>query len=160
MHSSLQPQLSTRLRQARRDDCTAISRLIFTSCHPGVLDQLSPAARQSFLARIHPDALRQRLRQDCCYWLIEEHGCVIATLGLQQGFHLRHLFVAPEHQRQGLASELWQQLQQLRRPRYFSVYAWPDAVPLYYHWGFRPMGKTVIRAHMPVIPMLRFAEQG
>lgn len=85
---------------------------------------------------------------------------MIATLGLQQGFHLRHLFVAPEHQRQGLASELWQQLQQLRRPRYFSVYAWPDAVPLYYHWGFRPMGKTVIRAHMPVIPMLRFAEQG
>lgn len=156
MNEPIYAQIPATLRQAGRNDAAKISQLIYRSCRPKLLETFSLPARQAFLSQIHPDALLLRLNQDCCYWLLEQEGEPLATLGLQQGFHLRHLFVAPQWQGRGLASQLWRSVRPLRQPRYFSIYAQPEAVPIYYHWGFRPLGKTVLRAHMPVVPMLLF----
>jgi predicted GNAT family N-acyltransferase len=68
-----------------------------------------------------------------------------------------HLFVAPEHQRLGIAGCLWQeakfQAMKAAAPSQFTVNSSRLGVPVYRACGFEPVGEEVSQHGVTVVPM-------
>lgn len=135
-----------RLRDATPDDAEAIAALVLSLSGPFFVHP-DRAGAEPFLASIGADAQRERLQSSRFRWRLAEQGGQLAALAaLRDGSHMFHLFVAPAHQRQGLARRLWHDLREAAladgRPERFTVNASLNAQPVYARFGFQPQGEV------------------
>ena len=94
-------------RPAVPEDAAAISTLIMRFRAQLAIDPTGAGA-EKFFASVSPEAQARYIRSDRYTYLIAEiDGRLAGVIAMRDGSHLFHLFVASEHQRCGLARELW-----------------------------------------------------
>ena len=76
-------------------------------------------------------------------------------IAIRDGSHLFHLFVAPEFQRRGLATRLWQLATASGTNKAFTVNSTRFAVPVYERFGFVQSGPLAEKHGICFIPMQR-----
>jgi ribosomal protein S18 acetylase RimI-like enzyme len=143
------------IRPATTQDAEAISALINASAHHFLLDASGRGAER-FLAGITPQAILGYLSSASFFYLIAEDGNDLAgAVALRDGRHLFHLFVAPTHQRQGLARALWAAAQRgaAKGLKTFTVNASPNAVAVYERFGFAAVGPRTEMNGIAFVPM-------
>ena len=147
------------IRAGLPSDAEAVASLI-ASFQSELTDDPSGAGAESYLASVSVDAEREYLASARYRYLLafvesELAGCI----AIRDGFHLFHLFVGREHQRQGLGRRLWQQaLQELCTPNsegVLTVNSSLSAVPVYRALGFVPVDSTQSAHGISFVPMQR-----
>jgi len=134
-------------RRARPEDAGAISGLIVSFLNEFTVDSNGIGA-EKFLASVSAEAEKTYILSDHYDYLIAEiAGELAGFIAMQDKTHVFHLFVAPQHQRQGLARTLWQRARdaagQHNVAQVFTVNSSLLAVPMYERFGF-------VRASAPV----------
>ena len=91
------------------------------------------------------------------YLIAELEGQMVGLVAMRDQKHLFHLFVAPAHQRIGIARALWERARQLSLRAApiteFTVNSSLNAVPVYSSFGFVPAG-AVMQVHgIAFLPM-------
>lgn len=124
------------IRSATSGDCEAIRSLVvgLSSFYLKEGVDILPVWLEKSLSYAQ---FEQRLSDSAFnHFLYESNGCILGYLGIKDNHYLYHLFVDANHQRQGIATRLWQHaLQQCPSTHYFlrsSLYA----VPVYKSLGF------------------------
>jgi len=143
------------IRPATTQDAEAISALINASAHHFLLDP-SASGAERFLAGITPQAILGYITSSNFHYLIAEDGPNLAgAVALRDGRHLFHLFVAPTHQRQGLARALWEAAKQgaAKDLKVFTVNSSPNAVAVYERFGFAAIGPRTEMNGIAFVPM-------
>jgi GNAT superfamily N-acetyltransferase len=127
------------LRQFRPQDAKACSDIV-ASCIR--LDpSLSEKLRATLLRTETPGQMLERAR--LFYLVVSENDSAVQGFGGLEWNEIRVLYVAPEHQRQRVGSEILAHLQTLVPAAFFPdifVYSSPGAVEFYRTHGFRPNG--------------------
>eukprot|EP01041_Mallomonas_annulata_P014620 gene14620-31104_t len=143
------------IRPAKTQDADAISALINASAHHFLLEP-SASGAERFLAGITPQAILGYITSSNFRYLMAEDGTELAgAVALRDGRHLFHLFVAPTHQRQGLARALWEAAKQGAATdlKIFTVNASPNAVAVYERFGFAATGPRTAMNGIAFVPM-------
>ena len=143
------------IRPATTQDAEAISALISASAHHFLLDPSGRGAER-FLASVTPQAILGYITSSNFHYLIAEDGPNLAgAVALRNGRHLFHLFVAPTHQRQGLARALWEAAKQgaAKDLKVFTVNSSPNAVAVYERFGFSATGPRTEMNGIAFVPM-------
>ena len=128
----------------------------------GLVQALAPAllvrpeAAAPFHASITPAAFTERLASPRFgYALARADGALVGLVGMRDGTHLHHLFVAAAFQRQGLGRRLWDHARAYlaagRGP--LTVNASRNAVTAYRRWGFEATGPEVQQHGVAFTPM-------
>ena len=150
------------IRPAKTQDAEAISALINASAHHFLLDSSGKGAER-FLAAITPQAILGYISSSNFHYLIAEDGTGLAgAVALRDGRHLFHLFVSPNHQRQGLARTLWEAVKNCaaRDLKTFTVNSSPNAVAVYERFGFVVSGLRTEVNGIAFVPMEAAATAG
>jgi GNAT superfamily N-acetyltransferase len=118
----------------------------------------SGAGAEHFLASVSEAAEHQYLKSPrYAYWAAELDGKVLGFIAMRDKTHLFHLFVAAEHQRNGIAASLWRYArEQVIRDGgvgEFTVNSSMGAVPVYERFGFVPAGERVRMHGIAFLPM-------
>lgn len=148
------------IRPATADDAEAISRLIQSVAHFFTLDPTGKGA-EKFLQTLSPTAIAGYVTAPhFCYltaWLPATRTTeaqLVGVIALRDQTHVYHLFVASEHQNQGLARQLWQHVQQhYPLADTITVNASVYAVPVYQRFGFVIQGERREQAGIAFVPM-------
>jgi len=129
------------VRPANVSDAECIASLIARVAGRFILPEFSQQGRERFLTDHRPEPIRQRMESGFEYHVAEAAGEIVGVVGVRDGSHLYHLFVAEEHQGRGLGRTLWEhaKAQCLRRgrPAAFTVNSSRGAVPVYERFGFK-----------------------
>lgn len=149
---------SMSIRPAQVEDAGNISALINSlaghfTLHPEGL------GAEEFLQSIQPDAIAERIQsKDYAYFVGTIDSYLEGVVAIREGKQLYHLFVSPEHQRRGVAAQLWQYAQQQalasNQVDEFKVNATPYAVPVYERFGFVVAGDRVECKGIAYVPMV------
>lgn len=99
------------IRLATKEDAQNISELIHRVSHFFTLRSNGEGA-EAFFDTISVTALEQTISADhFMYWVgVNPSNKVIGAIALRDHRHLYHLFVTPEEQGKGFATQLWQHL--------------------------------------------------
>jgi len=158
------PDLSAgALRRGRVDDGEAIAALVRRLAHHAIVDADGADAR-SFLDSVDEAAQRGHLADPRYRYLLASRGATLAGLiALRDASHLFHLFVAPEFQRQGIATRLWRAARADAAASgpagEFTVNSSLFARPVYERFGFVATGDPVTQHGIRFVPM-RLAAPG
>lgn len=132
--------VSPLIRPANVSDAERIAALIARVAGRFILPEFSAQGRERILAAHRPESIAQRMESGFEYHVAEAAGEIVGVVGMRDGSHLYHLFVAEEHQGRGLGRALWEhaKAQCLRRgrPAAFTVNSSRYAVPVYARFGF------------------------
>jgi GNAT superfamily N-acetyltransferase len=142
------------LRPATVDDAPAIGALIAELMPYMTLDPDGTGAEQ-FIATMQAPAIAGYLAQDR-YWyrLALIDGELAGVIGVRDGSHVFHLFVARRFHGGGLARRLWQAARATAAPdSAWTVNSSPHAAAMYEHFGFRAIGPRVEQHGVAWIPM-------
>src|SRR5690606_40652166 len=86
------------------------------------------------------------------YHVAEVAGEIVGVVGMRDGSHVYHLFVAEEHQGRGLGRALWEHAKAecLRRgrPAAFTVNSSRGAVPIYERFGLDRKSTRLNSSHV------------
>lgn len=143
------------IRPAAPADADALAALVGGLADGFVHDRTAAA---TFLASLSAEAFAERLR-DARYGYLMAHqgGAPVGTIGIRDGTHLYHLFVARAWQGCGLGRRL---LLTARAAlvaggarAVLTVNASEAAVPVYRRWGFEPEGEVIERDGLRFLPM-------
>jgi|SRR5471030_1179501 len=142
------------LRAAEVGDAPAIGALI-AELMPLMTLEPDGAGAEQFIATMQAPAIADYLGQPRYWyrlgWLAGELAGVV---GVRDGTHLFHLFVARRFHGGGLARQLWQAAQAGAAPgSTWTVNASPHAAAMYEHFGFRATGPRVEQGGVAWIPM-------
>src|SRR5471032_778608 len=142
------------LRPARLSDATAISALIAELMPYMTLDPDGIGA-ESFIATMQAPAIAGYLAlQRYWYRLGWLNGELAGVVGVRDGSHLFHLFVARRFHGGGLARQLWQAAQATAASDCaWTVNSSPHAAAMYEYFGFRATGPRVEQHGVAWIPM-------
>ena len=146
-----------RIRPGNPGDANAVASLI-ASFQAILTLEPSGAGAEQYLASVSEDAERQYLESPRYAYLIAElEGQMVGLVAMRDQKHLFHLFVAPAHQRIGIARALWERARQLSLRAgpitEFTVNSSLNAVPVYGSFGFVPAG-AVMQVHgIAFLPM-------
>lgn len=149
------------IRTATSHDATAISTLIRSVAHYFTLHPQGLGA-ESFLKTLAIEAIDGLIQAANFRYFAGFIGDDLAgVVAMRDDKHLYHLFVSPQFQRQGVASQLWAHAKAdaLRRGNSgeFTVNSSPFAVPVYASFGFVAMGDKVETNGIAFVPMKLFA---
>ena len=116
------------------------------------------AGAEQYLASVSETAEREYLGSlRYSYFVAEGKREVVGFIAIRDGTHLFHLFVAPESQRQGIATALWnharEHLIRANGVSGFTVNSSLNAVPIYERFGFVPSGAKVHAHGIAYLPM-------
>jgi GNAT superfamily N-acetyltransferase len=146
------------IRPGSPSDAEAIARLI-ASFQRELTDDPSGAGAQAYLASVSVQAERDYLASPRYRYLVAYAGRQLAGfIALRDGSHLFHLFVAQEHQHQGLARRLWEHALAsvgAANGQGFTVNSSLAAVPVYRALGFVPSGSMRSMHGISFLPMQR-----
>lgn len=145
------------IRPATSNDSKSISTLIRSVAHYFTLHPQGLGA-EGFLKTIASDAIDGLVQAAHFRYFAGFIGDDLAgVVAIRDNKHLYHLFVSPQFQRQGLASQLWvhAKADALRRgnPGEFTVNSSPFAVPVYASFGFEAVGDKVESQGIAFVPM-------
>lgn len=141
-------------RPAHSDDAAAISALVrLFTCEFTVNPDGSGA--EEFLASVSTEAEAGYISDPRYLYLTAFAGDVLAGfIAIRDRCHVFHLFVAPQFQRQGLATRLWQAaLSAVPDLENLTVNSSPSALPLYERFGFVKTGPQVEMHGICFVPM-------
>lgn len=130
------------IRRAVPEDADAISKLIMGAAHHFLVDPCRKGA-ELFFASITPQAIRDYINDQRFHYLVADQDAnLLGAVALRDGRHLFHLFVAPSHQRRGIASSLWDAARSAAAPdaMFLTVNASANAVAAYQRFGFTTVG--------------------
>jgi len=142
------------LRPAGVDEAPLISALIAELMPYMTLDP-DGAGAGPFIASMQTPAIAGYLAQQR-YWYRSAwlDGELAGVVGVRDGSHLFHLFVARRFHGGGLARQLWQAAQASAAPDCaWTVNASPHAAAMYEHFGFHATGPRVEQHGVAWIPM-------
>lgn len=151
------PVKALHIRPARVEDAQAISHLVQDLAQHFLLDP-TRATSASFLQTVSPTAIAGYIASDFFdYCVGERQGQLIGVVAVRERKHLFHLFVAPDFQRQGIASRLWVHARERAmvqgNTHGFTVNSTPLAVPVYQRLGFVVVGPEVQTRGIAYVPM-------
>jgi len=136
-----------RVRQATCDDTQEIRNLILRSAHPITNADISAAGFLTFMNYMEPHQVEKRLL-DLNYWTKvceSDDGTIVGMISFH-GSQMEQLFVAPEFQRQGVATRLWEVSKEGLGTNGvlegMLVYASTEAIAMYKKFGFKATGKA------------------
>ena len=153
------------VRPAVESDAPGISALINSQLHHRAPTPTNPAPPE-FLAGFSPETIHGYIgsaRYSYLVALIERQ--LVGVLGIRDGQHLLHLFVAGCCQRRGIARALWSRAKsdllaattgEVRLFVNSSVYA----IPVYERFGFKASGPRVEAAGVTYVPMQMVISDG
>lgn len=96
------------LRDAVAADAPAIAELLRPLAEKYIAAQFSARGRETLLATLTPERISANIAGRYRYHVAEARGRLVGVVGMRDGRHLYHLFVAETHQRRGLARRLWE----------------------------------------------------
>ena len=144
------------IRAATTHDAPAISALLRSLADYFLADPDRPEDAEAFFRTITPEAIAGfidggRFR----YHVAEAQGVLAGAVGVRDGAHLYHLFVAERFHRRGLATRLWEHARaEAGNPGRFTVNASRFAVPLYERLGFTATGEVEVKDGIAFQPMV------
>jgi phospholipid N-methyltransferase/GNAT superfamily N-acetyltransferase len=128
------------IRPATPADAGAISALLIALSEKYIAHEFTPSGREYLLATMATDRIATTMRDGFRYHVAQDEGRIVGVVGVCDGSHLYHLFVAESHQRRGLARELWRTAMaaclELDGLREFTVNSSLHARPFYERLGF------------------------
>jgi GNAT superfamily N-acetyltransferase len=147
------------IREAVPDDAEEISALIVSLADRFLADPDDRAAAEPFFAAHGPEALRRTLSDDRFrYRVAKEGGRLVGVVGVRDGSHLLHLFVAERHHRRGIAGRLWALAKAgalaAGNPGRFTVNSSLGALSFYERFGFVVAGEEVRKDGVAFVPMV------
>lgn len=149
-----------KIRLAQVQDSSAIQQLI-AALSANFFIYPDQREAEPFLASVSLAAVQGYLADTRYrYWLAEDAaGQVVGFIAVRDQTHLFHLFVADSHQRQGLASQLWQialdYLLESSATTALTVNASLNAVEVYQRWGFQASATIQSMHGIRFLPMSR-----
>jgi ribosomal protein S18 acetylase RimI-like enzyme len=145
------------IRKARVDEAPKISELIlgvarYFNSNP------SGEIAEWFVACITPPAIAAYIEDPRINYLVGlVEQSLAGVVAIRDNSHVQHLFVAPEYQRQGVATRLWQRAKAdaiaSGNKGVFSVKSSEYAVPVYERFGFRVVGARTDKDGIAFVPM-------
>lgn len=99
--------LKVQMRLAAVADARSIGDLIATVSNEFILHEFAPDARARFLQANDIFAVRDALMAGDAYHLALLGRDLIGVAGMHNNSHLRHLFVAKAHHKNGVGRRLW-----------------------------------------------------
>jgi GNAT superfamily N-acetyltransferase len=96
------------LREAVAADASAIADLLRPLAEKYIAAQFSARGRETLLATLTPERISANIAGRYRYHVAEAQGRLVGVVGMRDGSHLYHLFIAETHQRRGLARRLWE----------------------------------------------------
>jgi GNAT superfamily N-acetyltransferase len=146
------------IREATFEDAAAIGALARGLAQRFVTHELPRAAASALLETMSEAGIRERMIAGCRYHVAELEGGMIGLVGVKDNRHLYHLFVAEDHQRQGIGRALWHTARDAclaaGNPGRFTVNASRYARPVYERLGFRAHAGEQQRHGVVTIPMV------
>ncbi|AMP04024.1 GNAT family N-acetyltransferase [Collimonas pratensis] len=141
---------------AHASDAVTISALIQQFTHEFTISADGSGAEQ-FLASVSVAAEAGYISDPRYHYINAFVGGVLAGfIAMRDRSHVFHLFVAPEFQRQGLATRLWQAaLASAPDAAGFTVNSSPSALPVYQRFGFAATSAQVEMHGIRFVPMRR-----
>lgn len=145
------------IRKARTEDASKISELIFRVAHHFSTGTTGEVASW-FKASITPSAIAGHINDPKFNYLVGFMGEALAgVIAVRDITHVHHLFVAPEFQRNGLATKLWEHAKSEAlmsgNKEGFSVRSSEFAVSVYQRFGFRVTGPRTVKEGIAFVPM-------
>jgi GNAT superfamily N-acetyltransferase len=142
-------------RPARSDDAPAISALL-ARFSPDVVVNADGSGAEEYLEAVSASAEAGYIADPRYTFLVACPGSELAgVIALRDHSHLFHLFVAPEHQRCGIATRLWE-LARAAAPgkiAVFTVNSTLSALPVYERFGFVRTGPVTEAHGIRFVPM-------
>ncbi|WP_170851016.1 GNAT family N-acetyltransferase [Collimonas sp. OK607] len=143
-------------RPAHVDDAAAINALILQFLHEFTISADGSGAEQ-FLASVSTEAEARYISDPRYLYIAAFAGEVLAGfITIRDRCHISHLFVAPQFQRQGLATRLWQAALSSAPDlelEGFTVNSSPFALPVYERFGFVKTGPKIEKHGICFVPM-------
>jgi GNAT superfamily N-acetyltransferase len=138
------------VRQAETEDALAISKLVQAGFMAHIASDWEPSARQSFLEDTEASKLAPKLAEAAVCLVCEEGGQLVGVMFLPRPTLVQLLFVAPDHERKGVARALWSAVRehlQEKHPEVTTVElnSSPYAVAAYEALGFFPISRPFKR---------------
>lgn len=151
------------LRKAKPEDAQAVSDLIVTVARAQLREEFTEEGWELFLRLISKQTQRGIINdQDFSYWLAsypadENHNeKIVGLLCSKNRYHVFHLFILPEHQRQGVGRRLWRNYLMHIPNNYgikITVNASDFAVAFYERLGFKINGQREMKNGLIQTPM-------
>lgn len=146
-------------RPATAEDARDISGLIH-DLSASFLANPDGSDAQLFWDSVSENAQSQRLQDPrYCYTVAMKNKQLAGFIAMRDHSHVFHLFVAKRHQRQGLASQLWERARSdardVKSVDAFTVNSSLTAVVVYERFGFVRTGETVTMHGISFCPMRR-----
>ncbi|HVH11606.1 MAG TPA: GNAT family N-acetyltransferase [Longimicrobium sp.] len=148
------------LRGATPEDADAISALALSLARYFLADPDRPEDAAAFLERLAPAGIAEMLADARYrYHVALTDGVLSGVLGVRDGSHLYHLFVAEPFHGRGVAARLWDVASRDARargnPGRFTVNSSRFAVPVYERFGFVAAGPEQVQDGIAFRPMER-----
>jgi len=146
------------VRPARPDDAEGISRLILALSRYFLADAEHPEAAAAFLQTLAPAAVAQTLADDRYrYHVAEVDGVLAGVVGMRDGAHLFHLFVAEPFHGRGIGAMLWDTVRRealaAGNPGRFTLNSSRYAIPVYERLGFVATDALQVNDGLAYLPM-------
>jgi GNAT superfamily N-acetyltransferase len=145
------------IRTATAKDARPISKLILAVANYFTVNPHGEGA-DDFLKTIQPQEICRYISAENFIYMVAEINVEIGgVVGLRDHKHLYHLFVAPQHQRKGIARALWENARDKAiaagNIEGFTVNSTRYAVPVYERFGFIATGPIVETHGIAFVPM-------
>lgn len=129
------------IREARVEDADAVSGLITSLGRYFLADPAHPETAAAFWPTIGPAAIAEALAGERYrYHVAEVDGVLAGVVGVRDGSHLYHLFVAEPFHGRGIGARLWETARRDARargnPGRFTVNSSRHAIGMYERLGF------------------------
>lgn len=145
--------MQMQFRPATIEDAAALSALIRRFA-PDFTVSPDGSGAELFLESITANALAGYIADPRYRFYAAFDGADLAGfIAIRDGSHLFHLFVAPEFQRRGLATRLWQLATASGTSKAFTVNSTRFAVPVYERFGFVQSGPPAEKHGICFVPM-------
>lgn len=148
------------IRCATSEDADAISALALSLSRYFLADPDRPGDAAAFLGRLASAAIAETLADARYrYHVALAEGVLAGVVGVRDGSHLYHLFVAEPFHGRGIAARLWDVASRDARARgnrgRFTVNSSRFAVPVYERLGFVATGPEQVENGIAFRPMER-----
>lgn len=124
------------IRRATVEDAAAISALVASLSHYYLVEPEGQLPLW-FRSTLTEDQFQRRIGSpayDNYVYVIDD--VLVGYIAIKEHHHVFHLFVAEQHQGQGLARQLWQHVLATSSASHFTLRASLYAVPVYRAFGF------------------------
>ena len=149
---------SLAIREARVEDADAVSGLINSLARFFLADPDHPETAAAFLETIGPAAIAEALAGERYrYHVAEVDGVLAGVVGVRDGSHLFHLFVAEAYHGRGIGARLWETARRDARargnPGRFTVNSSRHAIGMYERFGFVATDSVQARDGVEYLPL-------